>query len=72
MRFAGLGTIRYAKGDALRSFSKGGLVDYEPLTESLSPRRERYVRLTTDVKQRLREHNQGKSSHITQSSGQGS
>ena len=35
------------------------------LIESLSAQGERYVGMTTDLKQRLREHNQGKSSHTT-------
>ena len=64
-RFAGLGMIRCAKQDALRSFSEGGPVYYVYLIESLSARGERYVGMTTDLKQRLREHNQGKSSHTT-------
>ena len=63
MRFAGLGMIRCAKQDALRSFSEGGPVYYVYLIESLSAQGERYVGMTTDLKQRLREHNQGKSSH---------
>jgi predicted GIY-YIG superfamily endonuclease len=63
MRFAGLGSIRYAKQDALRSFSEGEPVYYVYLIESLSAQGERYVGMTTDLKQRLREHNQGKSSH---------
>jgi putative endonuclease len=65
MRFAGLGIIRCAKQDALRSFSEGGPVYYVYLIESLSAHGERYVGMTTDLKQRLREHNQGKSSHTT-------
>src|SRR5437773_10943638 len=88
MRFAGLGMIRCAKQDALRSFSEGGPVYYVYpasrgcasqdwtviarnrmyyvyLIESLSVQGERYVGMTTDLKQRLREHNQGKSSHTT-------
>ena len=65
MRFAGLGIIRCAKQDALRSFSEGGPVYYVYLIESLSVQGERYVGMTTDLKQRLREHNQGKSSHTT-------
>jgi putative endonuclease len=65
MRFAGLGMIRCAKQDALRSFSEGGPVYYVYLIESLSAHGERYVGMTTDLKQRLREHNQGKSSHTT-------
>ena len=36
---------------------------YVHLIESLSVQGERYVGMTTDLKQRLREHNQGKSSH---------
>ena len=59
-RFAGFGVIRCAKQDALRSFSKGGPVYYVYLIESLSVQGERYVGMTTDLKQRLREHNQGK------------
>lgn len=38
---------------------------YVYLIESLSAQGERYVGMTTDLKQRLREHNQGKSSHTT-------
>ena len=64
-RFAELGMIRCAKQDALRSFSEGGPVHYVYLIESLSAQEERYVGMTTDLKQRLREHNQGKSSHTT-------
>ena len=65
MRFAGLGTIRCAKQDALGSFSEGGPVYYVYLIESLSARGERYVGMTTDLKRRFQEHNQGKSSHTT-------
>jgi putative endonuclease len=65
LRFAGFGMIRCAKRDALRSFSEGGRVYYVYLLESLSVQGERYVGMTTDLKQRLREHNQGKSSHTT-------
>ena len=65
MRFAGLGIIRCAKQDALRSFSEGGPVYYVYLIESLSAQGERYVGMTTDLKQRPREHDQGKSSHTT-------
>jgi predicted GIY-YIG superfamily endonuclease len=53
--------IRCAKQDALRSFSEGGPVYYVYLIEQ----GERYVGMTIDLKQRLREHNQGKSSHTT-------
>ena len=63
MRFAGLGIIRCAKQDALRSFSEGGPVYYVYLIGSLSAQGKRYVGMTTDLKQRLREHNQAKSSH---------
>ena len=38
---------------------------YVYLIESLSAQGERYVGMTTDLKQRLREHDQGKSSHTT-------
>ena len=65
MRFAGSVTIRCAKRDALRSFSEGGPVYYVYLIESLSVQGERHVGMTTDLKQRLREHDQGKSSHTT-------
>ena len=57
--------IRYAKQDALRSFREGGPVYYVYLIESLSAQAERYGEMTTDLKQRLREHDQGKSSHTT-------
>jgi len=67
MRFAGLGMIGCAKQDALRSFSEGGPVYYVYLIESLSVQGKRYVGITIDFKQRLREHNQGKSSHTTSS-----
>ena len=63
MRFAGSVMIRCAKQDALRSFSEGGPVYYVYLIESLSAQGEHYVGITTDLKQRLREHDQGKSSH---------
>ena len=63
MRFAGLGIIRCAKQDALRSFSEGGPVHYVYLIESLCAQGEGYVGMTIDLKQRLREQNQGKSSH---------
>src|SRR6266498_3928690 len=65
-RFAGLSMMRCAKQDALRSFSEEGPVYYYMyLIESLSAHLERYVGMTTDLRQRLREHNQGKSSHTT-------
>jgi putative endonuclease len=40
-------------------------VHYVYLIESLSAQAERYVGMTTDLKKRLREHDQGKSSHTT-------
>jgi predicted GIY-YIG superfamily endonuclease len=55
--------IRCAKQDAPRSFSEGGPLYYVYLIESVAAQRERYVGVTTDLKQRLREHDQGKSSH---------
>jgi hypothetical protein len=70
MRFAGLEMIRGAKQDALRSFSEGGPVYYVYLVESLSAQSEHYVGMTTDLKQRLRQHNQGRSFH-TRSSAHG-
>ena len=57
--------IRCAKQDALRSFSEGGPVYYVYLIESLSARGERYVGMTTDLKRRFQQHNEGKSSHTT-------
>jgi putative endonuclease len=43
-------------------------VYYVYLIESLSAQGERYVGMTTDLKQRLREHNQGQSCHTAKSS----
>jgi putative endonuclease len=40
-------------------------VYYVYFIESLSAQGERYVGMTTDLKQRLREHDQGKSFHTT-------
>jgi putative endonuclease len=54
-----------AKQDALRSFSEGGPMYYVYLIESLSAARERYVGITTNLEQRVREHNAGKSSHTS-------
>jgi putative endonuclease len=55
--------IRCAKQDALRSFSEEGPVYYVYLIESLSAQGERHVGMTTDLKQRLRVHNHGRSSN---------
>jgi len=52
-----------AKQDALRSFSEGGPLYYVYLFERLSVRCERYVGMTTDLKRRFRQHNEGKSFH---------
>jgi predicted GIY-YIG superfamily endonuclease len=38
---------------------------YVCLIESLSTQREQYVGMTTDLKRRFQEHNQGKSFHTT-------
>ncbi len=65
MRFAESKVIPCAKQDALRSFSGGGPVYYVYVIESLSAQGEHYVGMTTDLRQRLREHDQGKSSHTT-------
>jgi hypothetical protein len=54
-----------AKQDVLRSFSEGGPVYYVYLIESHSARDGRYVGMTTDLKQRLKEHNAGKSPHTS-------
>ena len=59
----GTQTLSLAKQDATRSFSEGGQVYYLYLIESLSVQGERYVGMTTDLEQRLRAHNQGKSFH---------
>jgi len=40
-------------------------VYYVYLIESLSTQRERYVGITTNLEQRLREHNTGSSSHAS-------
>src|SRR6516165_12738995 len=66
MRFAGLKWFNCAKQDALRSFSEGGpSVYYVHLIESISAQGERYLGMTTDLKERLQEHNAGKSSHTS-------
>ena len=65
MRFAGLRILDCAKQDALRSFSEGGPMHYVYLIESLSVEGKRYVGVSTDLKHRFREHNQGRSSHTT-------
>jgi hypothetical protein len=38
---------------------------YVYLIQSLAPQRKRYVGMTTDLKQHLQEHNEGKSSHTS-------
>jgi predicted GIY-YIG superfamily endonuclease len=45
--------------------AKEGLMYYVYLIESLSAARKRYVGITTNVEQRLREHNAGKSPHTS-------
>ena len=66
MRFAGLKWFNCAKQDALRSFSeRGPSVYYVYLIESISAQGERYLGMTTDLKERLQEHNAGKSSHTS-------
>jgi hypothetical protein len=47
--------ILRAKQDALRSFSEGRLMYYVYLIESLSAARDRYVGITSNLEQRLRE-----------------
>jgi len=55
-----------AKQDGLRSLSEGGpSVYYVYLIESVSAQGERYLGMTTDLKERLQEHNAGKSSHTS-------
>ena len=68
---------RCAKQDALRScllrrssgcegwISEGGPTYYVYLIQSLSAARERCVGITSDLEQRLREHNAGKSSYTS-------
>jgi putative endonuclease len=59
-----IGRIACAKQDALRSSSEAGrVVYYVNLIESLAARRKRYVGMTSDLKQRLKEHDEGKSPH---------
>lgn len=66
MRFAGLGIVRCAKQDALRSFSEGGPpLYYVYLIESSCAEGERYLGMTSDLKRRLEQHNGGKSSHTS-------
>jgi hypothetical protein len=58
--------IRRAKQDALRSFSEGGPpVYYVYLIESIFAQDERYLGMTTDLKEHLQEHNAGKSFHTS-------
>jgi predicted GIY-YIG superfamily endonuclease len=47
------------------STKEGRQVYYIYLIESLSAQDERYVGMTADLKQRLQEHNAGKSSHTS-------
>jgi putative endonuclease len=47
------------------SAKEGRQLYYVYLIESLSAQGERYVGMTTDVKQRLEEHDSGKSSHTS-------
>jgi predicted GIY-YIG superfamily endonuclease len=64
-RFAGL-ALHCAKRDALRNFSEGGqFVYYVYLIKSVSAEGERYLGMTTDLKERLHEHNAGKSFHTS-------
>jgi putative endonuclease len=66
MRFAGLVSLNCAKQDARRSFSEGGpSVYYVYLIESVSAQRERYLGMTTDLKERLQDYNAGKSFHTS-------
>jgi putative endonuclease len=66
LRFAGFAWFNRAKQDALRSFSEGGpFVSYVYLLESVSAQGERYLGMTADLKERVREHNAGRSSHTS-------
>ena len=62
------------KVGCLRSFSEGGPLSlyYVYLIESSSVQAQRYVGMTTNLKQRLTEHNTGKSRHTSNSSHGGS
>ncbi|WP_332763730.1 GIY-YIG nuclease family protein [Phenylobacterium sp.] len=61
-----IGSAANAKQDALRSFSEGGRhLHYVYLLESIDYAGERYVGVTNDLRQRLREHNAGKSKHTS-------
>jgi hypothetical protein len=63
-RFAGLSLNFGAKQDALRSFSEEGPIMYFVyLIESEHDPTRRYIGLTSDLRQRLQEHNAGKSTH---------
>lgn len=65
MRFAGSGMIIARSRKPSEASAKEGLMYYVYFIESLSSARERYVGITTNVEQRLREHNAGKSSHTS-------
>jgi putative endonuclease len=66
MRFAVLAWFNCAKLDALRSFSEGEpSVYYVYLIERVSAHGERYLGMTTDLKERLQEHNAGESFHTS-------
>jgi putative endonuclease len=66
MCFAGLAWFNCAKQDALRSFSEGGpSVYYVYRIERVSVQGERYLGMTTDLKERLQRHNGGKSFHTS-------
>jgi len=55
-----------AKQDALRSLGEGGLsLRYVYLLQSESVTSQRYVGVTSNLKQRLAEHNGGKSTHTS-------
>jgi putative endonuclease len=56
-----------AKQDALRSLGKGGRLEmhYAYLLQSETVEDQRCVGVTSDSKQRLAEHNAGKSSHTS-------
>jgi predicted GIY-YIG superfamily endonuclease len=59
------GKQRAKQGGALRSFSEEGPVHYVYLIESISQPEQRYVGCTCDLRQRLGEHNDGRSSHTS-------
>jgi len=64
MRFAGLGTIIARSRKPSEASAKEGSMYYVYLIESLSAAGKRYVGITTNLDERLQDHDAGKSSHL--------